>query len=1068
MSNKKTKKKIIIGILIVLILLLTISTSQAAGTFTQLNANITATDDGETLTLNDNYTNTDNQDITINKNITINGQGHIINFNTQNKHILIVNGNTVTLKNIILINGNNTVGGAIQNNGTLTLENTTFTNNTATNDGGAIENYANLNIINSTFTNNTVTEYNGGAIHNAGGAALNITGSTFNNNTANGGGGAIYNNGIININNSILTFNTANGDGGAIVNVYNVMNIIGSTFTLNTANGNGRLIYNYQGTLTVHQSVLMDDTDDYIIYNDNYNDNGGSVVADGNYWGNKNPTADDLVNFDVDDYYLFKINSDKQSAYPSEVLNLNIDFGLNTNGLDPWTGPDLGTIGDITFNSIANATITQTGNTATFNSSTIGIYTVTATSTSTLVPPVSTKISVRTILNTFYDLNTEIQNNLTAGNTEMTLTQNYTDDIGFQIIINGSIIIHGNGHTLNFNQQNNNNIKIKNSYTVTLKNIILINGDNTIGGSIQNNGTLTLENTTFTNNTATNDGGAIENYANLNIINSTFTNNTVTIYNGGAIHNAMNAALNITGSTFTLNTAMDGGAIYNDGNLNINNSTFNQNTARTDGGAIYNTGALTINNSTFNQNTAEYGGAIYNTGALNITGSTFTLNTAMDGGAIYNNCGDFTINNSTFNQNTATWDAGAIFNDYGDFTINNSKFNQNTAEYEYGGAIYNNYGDLTINNSTFTNNTAWTGGAIYNDGNLNITTSTFNQNTAEYGGAIYNSYGNLNISQSVLVDNSGNTIYIEYGIVVADGNYWGNLNPTTDNLVNFNVDNYYCFLLTGVNSTVVGSEITLTSVFGLNTTNAPWIGPTLNTAFSSNPNTATLTPTGDTVKFKASTAGSYTVTASKAGGNSTITITVKNPTPIIKPTTITSFKWVKYGSKVRFTATVKSGSALVSGVIVRFTINGKPYNVVSKNGQAIITTTLTKSINTIYAQTIKNTQYSASARRTLTVKLANLKTIKITRKNNRYYIYVKNYGKATSAKTYLRLYYKRGKKTYSKTVTLKAIKAGKTLRVTVNFYRYSTHRKYYKYAYVNYKTRSLEYNYKDNQKKFRR
>ena len=84
----------------------------------------------------------------------------------------------------------------------------------------------------------------------------------------------------------------------------------------------------------------MDDTGNII-----YNDYGVSVVADGNYWGNLNPTTNNLVNFVVDDYYLFKINSDKRRVLVGEVLNLCVGLGLNTTGLDPWTGPEID-IGD--------------------------------------------------------------------------------------------------------------------------------------------------------------------------------------------------------------------------------------------------------------------------------------------------------------------------------------------------------------------------------------------------------------------------------------------------------------------------------------------------------------------------------------------------------------------------------------------------------------------------------------------------------------------------------------------------------------------------------------------------
>ena len=67
----------------------------------------------------------------------------------------------------------------------------------------------------------------------------------------------------------------------------------------------------------------------------------------------------------------------------------------------------------------------------------------------------------------FTDLQTAINS---AGGT-LTLNDNYTDNSTGtqQITITKNIIIDGQGHTINFNYKNNNNIKIENSYTVTLK-----------------------------------------------------------------------------------------------------------------------------------------------------------------------------------------------------------------------------------------------------------------------------------------------------------------------------------------------------------------------------------------------------------------------------------------------------------------------------------------------------------------------------------------------------------------------------------------------------------------------
>ena len=150
---------------------------------------------------------------------------------------------------------------------------------------------------------------------------------------------------------------------------------------------------------------------------------------------------------------------------------------------------------------------------------------------------------------------------------------------------------------------------------------------------------------------------------------------------GGAIHN--NGELTITESTLTENTAQgligQGGAIHNNGELTITESTLNNNTTKDDGGAIYNNGELTITESTLKENTADRdGGAIHNSGELTITESTLKENTAdRDGGAIYNS-GELTITESTLTENTAQLDGRTIHN-YGEksFTIKGCKLDNN-------------------------------------------------------------------------------------------------------------------------------------------------------------------------------------------------------------------------------------------------------------------------------------------------------------------------------------------------------------------------------------------------------
>ncbi len=94
-----------------------------------------------------------------------------------------------------------------------------------------------------------------------------------------------------------------------------------------------------------------------------------------------------------------------------------------------------------------------------------------------------------------------------------------------------------------------------------------------------------------------------------------------------------------------------GGAIDNQGNLTVLNSTFTDNSAphSSYGGAIVNesSAVMTITNSTFTRNNAGYyGGAIYNIGDLTLTNSTLVGNSASSGGGIYSSMGSLTYANT--------------------------------------------------------------------------------------------------------------------------------------------------------------------------------------------------------------------------------------------------------------------------------------------------------------------------------------------------------------------------------------------------------------------------------------
>lgn len=129
---------------------------------------VTTTDHGDIVRFDSSLagmTFTVNTTIGIDKNIIIDGstlsQRPVIQM--IGAQTIFTATSTATLNALILKDGQATVGGAIHNNGNLTINNSDFTNNQAA-QGGAIFNEGRLAIYNSTFSNNQADF--GGAIHN--------------------------------------------------------------------------------------------------------------------------------------------------------------------------------------------------------------------------------------------------------------------------------------------------------------------------------------------------------------------------------------------------------------------------------------------------------------------------------------------------------------------------------------------------------------------------------------------------------------------------------------------------------------------------------------------------------------------------------------------------------------------------------------------------------------------------------------------------------------------------------------------------------------------------------------
>lgn len=330
----------------------------------------------------------------------------------------------------------------------------------------------------------------------------------------------------------------------------------------------------------------------------------------------------------------------------------------------------------------------------------------------------------------------------------------------------GQITLSGGGTTSLFT--------IISGSSLTLENLTLTNGAaSSDGGVVYNNhGTLTILNSTFSQNEAFNLGGVIASTGELDITNSQFIDNQA--YAGGAIHVAGgDSQIAIRDSLFSANEATSnlsgGGAILIDqaAKLTLTDSHLSANTAYDGGALLLSAGTtVTVTQSTFAENIAGFGGAIVSNGTRLIAHDVIfdgNRTTVGDGGAIWMLSGDLDVVRAAFEHNQAAGRGGAIscFGNF--FSVIESSFGINQAEGP-GGAIYNNNCDMNLSNLTFSANASTNpgsgGGAIYQEGSkfAMVQYATITGNTASYGAGIYNddTQGSmLNISKSIAAGNPG-------------------------------------------------------------------------------------------------------------------------------------------------------------------------------------------------------------------------------------------------------------------------------------------------------------------------
>lgn len=325
------------------------------------------------------------------------------------------------------------------------------------------------------------------------------------------------------------------------------------------------------------------------------------------------------------------------------------------------------------------------------------------------------------------------------------------------------------------------------------------------GGIFSSGGTVTVEDSTFEKNTATDDGGAIAatQKSTLTVRSSKVLENKAADTAGGIL--AEKSTLEVTDSIIDGNRASVGGGLYiadidapgetkeDKPEHTITRTEITNNTADGQGigGGIY-LGAqkLTITdskltgNNTISKNGQTQGGAIvaYSPGDFTLDNTLIQGNTADVGGGIHvlstklRDSHIILCNNTRITGNVANQFGGGIFldnmNNPAVLELVNASVDNNTANVAGG---IGNYGSIVVlkDGAVLENNTAKQyGGGLYNRGKVTVESgATVMNNTAStYGGGLYNK-GEATVE-------SGAKLYNNHAALAGDDIYLAGKNST--------------------------------------------------------------------------------------------------------------------------------------------------------------------------------------------------------------------------------------------------------------------------------------------------
>lgn len=379
---------------------------------------------------------------------------------------------------------------------------------------------------------------NGGGIYNGGTLTItdgHITGNAtvaqvVNNASILGNGGGIFNalNAALTITDTTVSGNSAGNAGGGVASGGN-LTIEGSRFANNSAFNGGAIGLDAVSTATITDSELSVNTAANI---------GGAIVV-----ANASLTLTDSL-----------ILNNSAGAQGGGIFNIRSENGTSTvtvNG-STFDGNTAATDGGALYNLAGIASIVGgkiTGNSANYGggiSNNGGTLVVNGTHFEDNVAQ-----AFGGGISTFAGANTTVSNATFSGNTAAT---------GAGIWNDATLAVEAT--TLDGNVA------------------VYVNDDYLYGGAVYNEGSLTLTNSTVSNNESPHGGGLTNNGGNVTISNVTFAGNKAAGL-GGAILNYDSGTLTITSSTISQNQADVGGGLWNGSGVGAGNNIIAGNSART-------------------------------------------------------------------------------------------------------------------------------------------------------------------------------------------------------------------------------------------------------------------------------------------------------------------------------------------------------------------------------------------------------------------------------------------------------------------------------------------------------